>query len=205
LTPNIRGKSRMQQSCTCGSVRGRQVNWRPYRDRGFAPLIPSWTRAKPRRRPAAQKVEAEIRDCTRAIASDGLSSFLQSRLLTRSSGEEEQCKPLLGPKATEESLRNVRRRCRVASSLFAVSFAIPASGTLNPRPSPASGLKVLRDTDIQVCEAPLIRESRTRVKLEWIIAEPHNRLGQSATRLLYPCPGRENHRCTLSRQIQCLS
>jgi hypothetical protein len=22
----------MQQSCTCGSVRGRQVNWRPYRD-----------------------------------------------------------------------------------------------------------------------------------------------------------------------------
>ena len=31
-TPHIRGKSRMQQSCTCGSVRGASGNWRPYRD-----------------------------------------------------------------------------------------------------------------------------------------------------------------------------
>src|SRR4029077_14346617 len=32
-TQHIRGKSRMQQSCPCGSVRGASGNWRPYRDR----------------------------------------------------------------------------------------------------------------------------------------------------------------------------
>ena len=33
LTPFIRGRSRMQQFCTYGSVRGRLGNRRPYRDK----------------------------------------------------------------------------------------------------------------------------------------------------------------------------
>src|SRR5208337_1949845 len=44
-TPGIRGRSRMQQFCTYGSVRGAPGNRRPYRDKSLRSLLPLLTSA----------------------------------------------------------------------------------------------------------------------------------------------------------------
>jgi hypothetical protein len=62
-----------------------------------------------------QKIEAEIRDCMRAIASDGLRSFLRTRMASEAAGLEAQHRDLTEkltasePRAIKLRLRDTRR------------------------------------------------------------------------------------------------
>jgi hypothetical protein len=58
-----------------------------------------------------QKIEAEIRNCTRAIASDGLSSFLRTRLASESAELETQHRDLTEKLAASEP-RTIKLRFR---------------------------------------------------------------------------------------------
>jgi hypothetical protein len=70
---------------------------------------------KPWPRRQLQKIEAEIRNCTRAIASDGLSSFLRTRLASEAAEFGTQHRGLTEklaasePRAMKLRLRNTRR------------------------------------------------------------------------------------------------
>jgi hypothetical protein len=56
-----------------------------------------------------EKIEAEIRNCTRAIASEGLSSFLQTRLASETAGLEAQHRNLTEKLAASEPCALKRR------------------------------------------------------------------------------------------------